>query len=58
MPLNEGLLKSSGPVKDPCSRGTHKTQTAARQALVSRLGEKRVGERGMDGEGEIGRQKE
>lgn len=27
MLLNEGLLKSSRPVKDPCSTGTHKTQT-------------------------------
>lgn len=26
MLLNEGLLKSSRPVKDPCSTGTHKTQ--------------------------------
>ncbi len=31
MLLNEGLLKSSRPVKDPCSTGTHKTQTVPRR---------------------------
>lgn len=35
MLLNEGLLKSSRPVKDPHPTGTHKTQTALRQKMES-----------------------